>query len=104
MALLAASFLMGCAGPSGLAATEVALTAAEKAARAYAVLPQCSAVNRPICSEEAIIVQLKQADNDAYGAVVAARAAPADNVKAAAAAAAVAVLVEMIPIQGRPSP
>ncbi len=95
--------LLGCAGcvqqPGlPLAQLELALTASEKAALVYVTLPTCIVDGQPLCSTAAAVTKIKAADNQAFAAVLAARAAPADNVKAQAAAAAVAALVASIPV------
>lgn len=96
--------LAGCAGTAtnpaastqtGVAAAEVALTAAEKAALTYASLPQCP-VGAPICSDAATIAKVKAGDNTAYAAVKAARASGA-SADIAVANAAIAALVSMVP-------
>jgi hypothetical protein len=80
---------------TAVARTEVALTAAEKAATLYVTLPQCPKAS-PFCSEAAIITQVKAADNVAYSAVMQARSG-GDDAKVAAANAAIATLVSLIP-------
>lgn len=96
----AALLLAGCstqpaAVKTDIAAIELALTAAEKAALLYVTRPQCPK-GAPICSEKATVDQVKQADNTAYAAVKAARAS-GDSAKAATASAAIAALVSFIP-------
>lgn len=95
--------LLGLAGCTqqpgvGLAQLELALTASEKAALVYVTLPQCIVDSQPLCSERAIVTKIKTADAQAFAALMAAKAAPADNPRAQAAAAAVAALVASIPI------
>jgi hypothetical protein len=80
---------------TAVAQTEVALTAAEKAATLYVSLPQCPK-GTPLCSESAIIVQIKAADTVAFNATMAARSG-GDDAKVAAANAAIATLVTLIP-------
>jgi hypothetical protein len=93
--------LAGCANSGGtqtaVAGTEVALTAAEKAATLYVTLPQCGPAHpAPICSDAPVIAKIKAADNVAFDAVMAARAGGSDA-KVATANAAIAALVELIP-------
>lgn len=93
-----AVWLAGCsagATTTTVAQTEVALTAAEKAATLYVSLPQCPK-GTPLCSDSAVIVQIKAADNAAFNATMAARSG-GDDAKVAAANAAIAALVTMIP-------
>lgn len=57
---------------SDVAATEIALTAAETLALSYTSLPRCP-VAAPACSTQAAVDNIKALDNKAYTAVVAAR-------------------------------
>jgi hypothetical protein len=77
-----------------VAASEVALTAAEATAFKYATLPSCPSPTGTLCSQPAIVAQIKAADNIAFAAVKAAEGGAGD---AALAAAAVAALVALIP-------
>jgi hypothetical protein len=77
-----------------VAASEVALTAAEATAFKYATLPSCPVTTGTLCSQPAIVAQIKAADNIAYAAVKAAEGGTGD---AALAAAAVAALVALVP-------
>lgn len=99
---LAVITLAGCASitPGGktrtaIAETEVALTAAEKAATIYARLPQCPKA-APVCSDAPVVAKVKAADTTAFTAVMAARNS-GDDQKTAIASAAVAALVSVIP-------
>lgn len=100
--ILSVSSLIGCTTtqPAGtVAATEIALTTAESLAFHYATLPTCPTA-APACSDPAVVARIKAADNTAYAAVKAARAATAagnDNGTVAAASAAVAALNAAIP-------
>lgn len=100
LALIGFALIPGCAKQGAttttVAQTELALTAAEKAATLYVTLPQCTTATRPICSEKATIATIKDADNTAFAAVMAARQG-GDQAKVAAADAAVATLVSVIP-------
>lgn len=94
-------FLGGCASSGGtttaVAGTKIALTAAEKAATLYSSQPQCGPTHpAPFCSELSLITQIKQADNAAYAAVMAARSG-GDSATLDTANAAVAALVSLIP-------
>lgn len=100
IALAIAVLLAGCAGQSTqqtVAQTEVALTAAEKAATLYVTLPLCSATTAKLCSDAKVSGQIKAADQVAFDAVMAARAS-GDSAKLAAANAAVAALAALIPV------
>lgn len=57
---------------SDVAATEIALTAAETLALSYTSLPRCP-IAAPACSTQATVDNIKALDNKAYTAVVAAR-------------------------------
>ncbi len=76
--LVAGLGLAACAGQqttnavsSDVAATEIALTAAETLALSYTSLPRCPAA--AVCSTQAVVDNIKALDNKAYTAVVAAR-------------------------------
>lgn len=68
-----------------VAAAEVSLTAAEQAALIYTSRPRCGGTVK-LCSDPAVVARIKQLDNQAYTAVIAAR----DN-KGAVSAAVLAV-------------
>lgn len=92
--------LAGCAGQSTqqtVAQTEVALTAAEKAATLYVRLPLCTTTAAKLCSDAKVSGQIKAADQVAFDAVMAARGS-GDSAKLAAANAAVAALAALIPV------
>lgn len=57
---------------SDVAATEIALTAAETLALSYTSLPRCP-IAAPACSAQVTVDNIKALDNKAYTAVVAAR-------------------------------
>jgi hypothetical protein len=75
-------------------AVSVALTAAERAATAYVMLPPCPSPNGTVCSDPSTVAKIKAADNAAYAAVVAYRNGTGTQ---AAADAALAVLASLIP-------
>jgi len=75
-----------------LAGVEVALTAAERAALAYAGLPRCPSV--VLCSQQATVDAIKAADQKAYAAL---KAAKTDVALVSEAQAALAVLVALVP-------
>ena len=85
--------LAACAGTSGLAGTEVALTETERLALAYVTLPACPGA--ALCSDAAVVAKIKAADNIAYAAVMGAKAG---KVLPADATAAVAALASLIPV------
>lgn len=92
--------LLGCVPvtpQNSLAQVEQSLITAERLALSYAVLPQCVVSGQPMCSERAVIAQIKAADAVAYNAVYAARQAPGDDAKAMTAAAAVGALMAAVP-------
>lgn len=93
--LLAGCSTQPAAVKTDIAAIELALTAAEKAALLYVTRPQCPKA-APLCSDKATVDQIKQADSTAYAAVKAARAS-GGSASAATASAAIAALVSMIP-------
>jgi hypothetical protein len=79
-----------------VAATEVALTAAEQAATAYVKLPQCTGANGPLCSWPDFVVRIKDYDNRAFAAVMAARANPSDGTLLSTANTAVAAFTSVV--------
>jgi len=84
-----------------VAASAVALTAAEATAYKYVTLPSCVAPatagpNGTLCAQPAIVMQIKATDNAAYAAVKAAEGA-GTQAAASAASAAVAALSALIP-------
>lgn len=79
---------------STVAKIEVALTAAERIAINYVTLPACP--KAPICADAEVVARIKQADNVAFDAVMAARAS-GTNANVAAANAAIAALLNLIP-------
>lgn len=90
--LCAAVSVNGCASwftttavSNDVAAAEVSLTAAEQAALIYTSRPRCGGAVK-LCSDPAVVARIKQLDNQAYTAVIAAR----DN-KGAVSAAVLAV-------------
>lgn len=58
---------------NGIAAAEIALTNAEILALDYTRLPRCMPRMSLACSDPVIVQKIKDADNRAYAAVVAAR-------------------------------
>ena len=77
-----------------VAEAEVGLTVAERGAFQYAKLPACPAV--ALCSDPAIVVKIKAADNVAFAAVrVAAKSAAGSDI--AAAMSAIASLSALLP-------
>lgn len=83
---------------SDIAALQVTLSAAETAAGAYVALPLCDSVAEKVpCAQLDIIKKIKTADDAAYLAVSAARAAP-DQDTLARAQTAVATLQGMITV------
>lgn len=77
---------------NGVAALEIALTAADQAALAYVTLPACPSSTKALCSDAATVSQIKTASATAYSAVKAVQAGTADTVAAQAAIAALAAL------------
>jgi hypothetical protein len=78
---------------SSIAALEVGLATAETAAVAYKDLPPCGGT-ATVCSDPAIVAQMKAADNKAYDAIKAAeaKAATGASVDLTAATAALSLL------------
>lgn len=77
IAAVALLVLAGCAAPptvsKSVAAAEIALTNAERLALIYTTLPRCGPVSPPLCSDPGIVQTIKDYDNRAYAAVMAAR-------------------------------
>jgi len=89
--------LGACAGTTGIAQVETALTAAEHAATVYVTQPACAPGARGVgCSDPTTVTKIKAADNVAYTAVVGARTG---KVSTADAMAAVTALTALIPVQ-----
>jgi uncharacterized membrane protein YtjA (UPF0391 family) len=90
--------LTGCAGTAAgrIAQAEVALTAAERAALAYVVLPACALGQAAVtCSDPSTVAKIKASDTFAFTAVMAAKdgkVSPDD------ALAAVSALTTIIPV------
>lgn len=106
---VALAVLSGCAGQptqttvdNGIAAAEIALTEAQRAALLYANLPRCPATPAtPICSDQATVDKIKAADRKAYAAVMAAKS---NSALVGAALAAIGDLTRSIPAQGGSAP
>lgn len=81
---------------TGIAAAEVALTAADQVAIQYVTLPLCGPTAPKLCSVAATSTQIKSAAEAAFNAVQAAKASPT-NATLAAANAAVAALQSLLP-------
>jgi hypothetical protein len=102
IATLALPIALGACSGSGsspaadVAALEASLTAAEDAATAYSKLPTCTETNGPLCSDSAVVTQIKSADTQAYTLVKAAELAADDGSAMSDAQAAVAALVLII--------
>lgn len=79
-----------------IAASEVALTAADQLALQYVTLPLCGPTAPKLCSQASISVQIKAQAQNAYNAIQAAKANPT-SATAAAAAAAVSLLQGLVP-------
>lgn len=77
-------------------ATEIALTAAEKAAKIYVQLPLCPQPTGKLCSVVATSDAIKAADNVAYDSVVGMRSG---KITVEAASADIAKLVTLIPVK-----
>jgi hypothetical protein len=100
--------LGGCSGAGSnpaadVAALEAGLTAAESLATVYVRLPTCTGTNGLLCSDSALVAQIKTADMQAYTLVKAAEVAAGDPSALAAAEAAVTVLTVItgaLPTQG----
>lgn len=98
-ALAAVLLLVGCGttkappAKTDIAAVEIALTAAEKAATLYVTRPQCPQA-APLCSERATVDKIKAADNTAFTAVRLARTGG----DILAASSAIAALVALVPV------
>lgn len=96
-----AFFLQGgsCATSSpvqAIAASEVALTAADQLALQYVTLPLCKSGGPALCSQASISAQIKAQAQNAYNAIQAAKQNPT-SASAAAAAAAVSLLQGLVP-------
>lgn len=99
-ALLAPLAIVGCAGAppvtSDVSAAEIALTSVESAARVYVSLPRCQTPKPTAapCSDVVVVAKIKSLDNQAYNAVIAARA---DEALVGAALTAIQALVAAVP-------
>jgi hypothetical protein len=81
---------------TAIAASEVALTAADQLAIQYVTLPLCGPTAPKLCSSASISAQIKTQAQNAYNAIQAAKANPT-SAAAAAAAAAVSELQALVP-------
>jgi hypothetical protein len=93
--LLSAAVLgsLAACSTSNIAQTEVALTIAERLALVYVTQPVCVPAGPPVCSDPAIVAQIKAADAVAYSAVKQAQAGKLDPSQAATEVAALAALI-----------
>lgn len=85
---------------SQVAGAEVALTGAENAALLYTRLPRCNGTT-PLCATQESVDAIKKADNQAYAALVEARA---NTGTIDAALSAIQTLSALIPASASPSP
>ena len=83
-----------------VAATEIALTAAERVALIYTTLPRCSS-SATLCSTQAMVDKIKSLDQRAYTAV---EAAKADSALISAAWVAISTLQSAIPTKTSSGP
>ncbi len=102
MLLVAGFGLAACTvTPSDVSTLETSLTAAENLGLAYAALPNCTGSNGPVCSDPAVIADIKTADNAAYAALTALQNGTGTEAELQAA---IAALTALIPAAITPSP